>query len=199
MTKTRIKKTVIEEVTHEEAVQAFAELAAADAETKRITAEMDLEMTKIRMIYQDDLEANAKIVREKFDLLQAFLKLHPEVLGDKRSVELTHGTIGYRLGQPALKTLKGFTWGACKKLVTEFISEDYIREKTEIDKESLLANRDRLVTEVLIYDETDPIWQTPEEDRPSFSSLFEKCGFKVEQDDTFYVVPKKEEALQTTL
>ena len=51
----RIKKTVLSGITREEAEKAFAEFAQADAKVRSIGAKIDLEMTKIRQKYADQL------------------------------------------------------------------------------------------------------------------------------------------------
>jgi len=199
MTKSRIKVTVYKSISREQAEQAFAALAKADAENEKMIAEMEEEIIKIRERYQDTITANVEIISENARMLEAYLKLNPEVLGDKRSVELTHGKIGFRLGQPALKTLKGFTWEACKKLVKEQISADYIRPKEEIDKEKLLSDREVVLTKLFEYEENDPILMIDESKRPKLNSLFEQCGFEVEQKETFFIEPKKESISENIL
>lgn len=197
MTKQRITKKVVQDVTREHAVEAFAALAVASASNKKINADMELKFAEIREKNQARLEENATVIEESTEILKAFLEQHPEVLGKKRSVELTHGTIGYRLGQPALKTKKGFTWEACTNLIKELLKtkngQQYYRTTEVIDKEKLLADRELPITDVLEFAATDPVMQKPESERPRFSEYFEKWGFNVKQDETFYVEPKVEE------
>ena len=93
-----------------------------------------------------------------------------EVLFSKRrSMETTHGVIGFRTGNPQLKPRRGFTWAAALELVREFLPS-YIRTEEAIAKDKLLADREN------------------EEIAP----LMEKCGIIVGQAETFYVEPKKE-------
>jgi phage host-nuclease inhibitor protein Gam len=86
-------------------------------------------------------------------------------------MEMVHGVIGFRTGTPKLKTLKGFTWGAVTNLLKEFLPS-YVRVSEEPAKDRLLADREV----------------------PETASLFPKVGIFVDQDETFYVEPKKEEA-----
>lgn len=85
---------------------------------------------------------------------------------------MTHGVIGFRTGTPKLKTLKGFTWASALQLVKEFLPS-YLRQTEEIAKDKLLADRD---VENIV---------------PQMN----KCGIQVVQDETFYVEPKKEDAV----
>ena len=93
------------------------------------------------------------------------------VFAKKKSLEMVHGTIGFRTGTPKLKTLKGFTWASAKNLVCEFLPA-FIRTTEEIAKDKLLADRD-------VEGMTEKMAQ---------------CGIMVAQDETFYVEPKKEDA-----
>ena len=93
-----------------------------------------------------------------------------ELFSKKKSLEMVHGTIGFRTGTPKLKTLKGFTWASALQLVKEFLP-DFIRSTEEIAKDKLLADRE---------DET-------------VAANLGRCGITVVQDESFYVEPKKEE------
>ncbi len=85
-------------------------------------------------------------------------------------MDTIHGTMGFRTGTPALKTLKGFTWGAITNLLEEFLP-DYVRTVKQPDKERLLADRDEA----------------------EVAALFPKVGVKVVQEETFFAEAKKEE------
>ena len=171
MAKKREKKTVYTGITSEQMEQAFADYARADARQQKITAEMDVAMTKIREKWQDELTKLADTKETSFDILQAFATEHRDELFSKRkSLETTHGIMGFRTGTPALKTLKGFTWESVKNLLKEFLP-DYVRTKEEADKEKLLADREK----------------------EEVAALFPKVGVKVTQDEAFFVELKKED------
>ena len=171
MAKTREKKTVYNGVKQEEMELAFADYARADARIQKINATMDIEMTKIREKYQDELGKLTEIKDKSFDIMQAYAMENREELFSKRkSLETTHGTIGFRTGTPKLKTLKGFTWGAVVNMLKEFLPS-YVRTSEEANKEKLLADR-----------ESEEV-----------AAMFPKVGITVVQDETFYVEPKKEE------
>lgn len=172
MTKTREKKTVYSGIKQEQMESAFADFARADARIQKINATMDVEMTKIREKYQDEVAKLTEVKDNAFDVLQAFAVEQKDVLfAKKKSLESTHGTIGFRTGTPKLKTLKGFTWGAVTNLLKEFLPE-YVRISEEPAKDKLLADRD-----------SDDV-----------AGTLHKVGLTVVQDETFYVEPKKEDA-----
>lgn len=171
MAKTREKKTVYSGITSEQMEQAFADYAKADARQQKITAEMDIQMAKIREKWQDELAKLAETKDNAFDVMQAYaMENRDELFSKRKSLETTHGTIGFRTGTPKLKTLKGFTWNAVVNMLKEFLP-GYVRTSEEANKEKLLADRE---SEEVV-------------------ALFPKVGITVVQDEMFFVEPKKEE------
>ena len=166
-----MKKTVHTGITRDEAEKAFAEFAAADAKVCSITAKMDMEMTKIREKYADQLADLNEVKEKNFEIVQTYATENKEELFQKRkSVESAHGVFGFRTGTPKLKTLKGFTWGAVLNLCKDYLPE-YVRATYEVAKDRLLADRDK----------------------EEVSEKFEKVGIMVAQDETFDLEPKKED------
>lgn len=172
MSKTREKKVIItEKISKEEAEQTFAEFASADAKIKKIEADMDIQFTRIREKHQDKLAEFGKIKEEAFGKLQHFATNNPEYFTKKKSIEFTHGVLGFRTSTPSLKTLKGFTWASVTNIL-KMILPDYVRTVDEPNKEKLLADREE----------------------ENVRQHFAKVGIQVVQPETFYVEPKKEEA-----
>lgn len=170
MVKSRVKKVVVSGVTAEQAEAAFADFAKADAKIQHIQSKMDMEMTRIREKYADELAKLSETRDECFGLMQTFATEKREELFSKRkSYESAHGVFGFRTGTPKLKNMKGFTWASVTNMVKEFLPE-YIRTAEELAKDRLLADREK----------------------EEVAELFPKCGIIVVQDETFYVEPKKE-------
>lgn len=166
----REKKIIISGVTRDQMEDAFGRYATADAEAQSITAEMDRQFVAIREQYADRLAELEGQKREAFEVMQVFATEQREVLFTKRrSLETTHGIIGFRTGTPKLKNRKGFTWAAVLELVKTFLPK-YIRLTEEIARDKMLADRDE----------------------EGMAELFTKCGVYVDQDEAFYVEPKKE-------
>lgn len=162
---------IVTGVTREAADEAFAVYAKADAQGAKIAAEIELQCTKIREKYADRLAGLAEEKTRAFDVLQAYaLENQEELFSKKKSVEMSHGVIGFRTGTPKLKTLRGFTWASALQLLKEFLP-GYVRQTEEIAKDKLLADRDA----------------------EEVSGKMSKCGIQVVQEETFYVEPKKEE------
>ena len=166
----RVKKTVVTGVTREQMEDAFGRYASADPEVQSINAAMDKQFVAIREKHADRLAVLEQEKTEAFEVMQVFATENREELFSKRkSMETTHGTLGFRTGQPKLKTKKGFTWAAVLELLKKF-GQDYIRTVEEPAKDKLLANRE-------------------DED---CQQVMKDCGILVAQDETFYVEPKKE-------
>ncbi len=168
----REKKVIITGVTREAADEAFASYAKADAQSAKITADIELQCAKIREKYANKLAELEGEKEKAFDTLQAYAtENQAELFSKKKSLEMAHGVIGFRTGTPKLKTLKGFTWASALQLVKEFLP-GYVRQTEEIAKDKLLADRET------------------EDMAPQMA----KCGIQVAQDEAFYVEPKKEDA-----
>lgn len=166
----RVKKIVHTGVSSEQMETAFAEYATADAKLAKINATIDVQMTAIREKYADDIAKLTETKDKAFDVMQAFaVENKDELFAKKKSMESVHGTLGFRTGNPKLKLLKGYTWGAVTNLLKEFLP-NFVRVTEEAAKDVLLAARN---------DET-------------IANVFPKVGICVTQDETFYVEPKKE-------
>lgn len=169
---TRQKKTIITGVSREAADEAFAQYAKADAQSAKITADIELQCAKIREKYATKLAELEGQKEQAFDTLQAYATENQvELFSKKKSLEMAHGVIGFRTGTPKLKTLKGFTWASALQLVKEFLP-GYLRQTEEIAKDKLLADRGE----------------------EQMAEKFVKCGIQVVQNETFYVEPRKEDA-----
>lgn len=152
------------------AEEAFAVFASSDAKQQEITAKMDMEITRIRERYADLLAELQAKKDEAFDTLQCFAENNRDVFGKKKSLEMAHGVIGFRTGTPKLKTLKGYTWASVLALVKVHLPA-YVRTVEEVAKDRLLSDREE----------------------PATAAKFADVGIYVDQDETFYIEPKKEE------
>ena len=167
----REKKKIISGVTRETADEALATYAMADAQAAKIAADIELQCVKIREKYADKIAELEGQKAAAFDTLQAYASENKgDLFTKKKSLDMVHGTIGFRTGTPKLKTLKGFTWASALQLVREFLPS-YIRTTEEITKDKLLADREV----------------------EGLSDNMNRCGIQVVQDETFFVEPKKEE------
>jgi phage host-nuclease inhibitor protein Gam len=165
----REKKVIHTGVTQEQMDTAFSEYATADAQLKKINASIDLQVTKIRDKYAEEIGKLAGTKTKTFDIIQSFAMENPELFAKKKSLETVHGVIGFRTGNPQLKLLRGFTWPAVTNLLREFLP-GYVRTIEEPAKDKLLNDRDE----------------------PEVVGYFQRVGLSVVQNETFYVEPKTE-------
>jgi phage host-nuclease inhibitor protein Gam len=170
MGKTRQKKVLLPTtITKAEAEEAFADYAQADAKQQQISSKMDEAITKIRAKYADEITELTDKKDEAFEIMHAYAENNRDDFGKKKSMDLTHGTIGFRTGTPALKAAKGFTWKSITTLLAKNY-KDFVRATIEPAKDKILA--DRLNPEVKL--------------------MMDDCGIIVDQAETFFVEPKKE-------
>lgn len=73
--------------------------------------------------------------------LEVFCSEHRPDFGDKKSKELTHGNVNFRLGTPKVDKKKGFTWDGILEVVkASGLRSLFVRSKEELDKEAIIKN-----------------------------------------------------------
>lgn len=172
--KTRIRHTGPIIRTRAQADEALGVMAAEIAAYNEIVAQMEQKITTIRQAYEDRFaEIDAKINAASTQL-QAFgvSPAGATEMGDKKSIDLMHGRIGFRTSPPAVKARRGHT---LKGAVDE-VDRPYIRTKRELDRDRILDAHAKGV----IDDEDLKDW-----------------GLQVVQKETFFVEPKVEEGTTT--
>jgi len=169
---TRKKKKVITHVTEEQAHQASSAYAEVDVSLRRVETEMDNKINAIKDKYQDKITLLQNSLSENFELLEAYAKEQKENWGKRKSIELLHSTIGFRTATPKVVKDRKFTWASITEIARK-IAPDWVRSKYELDKDAIIAMRDE----------------------DGFKEKAEKCYINVQQDETFFVEPKKEEVL----
>ncbi len=146
-------------------------VAQADAAQRKITAQMDAEIARIREKYATALDTQTTLRHDAEEQIASWAELNRADFGDRKSKVLTHGTIGWRLGTPAVKLRPRVKADAALEQVRLHLPE-YIRTAEEIDKTSILnaVAGGQLTTTQL-----------------------EAVGLKITQTERFYVEPKTEE------
>lgn len=165
---TRQKKAVLNNVSEADYKEKLAIYAKAEAELRKVNAEIDIQTQKIREKYQSKSDELLKLKEESFEVVMKYAEENPQFFEKKRSMETPFGTIGFRLGTPKLKNIKGFTWASvltlCEKVMPKFV-----RTKNELNKEAILADK-----------------ELSEKD-------LKGIGVEIVQDDTFFIDLKSEE------
>ncbi|MCC6290166.1 MAG: host-nuclease inhibitor Gam family protein [Chitinophagaceae bacterium] len=166
---TRISKKVIDSVTRDEAEESLSIVARNNSELKKIEAQLELEKQRIDEKYRDKIQQYTDNINAQKERIEVWAK-SDYANWEGKSMELTHGTVGFRTTTPKLEKKKGFTWDA----VTELLQKHFpalVRTKSEPDKEMIISMRDEDV----------------------FTSIKEKCYLNVTQDETFFIKLKEEE------
>lgn len=165
----RIKVALPAIKTREEAEAVMNELAGTANNKIKFTAQMDAEILKVKERYEGNIAVCDADLTAKTDALRVWAETNPdEFAKGRKSIEFSTGTLGFRTGTPKLALLsRAFTWEKVTSLVEVFLP-NFIRQKPEVDKESIIAQRDEL--EKL--------------------GALTKCGVKVVQGESFFVEPK---------
>lgn len=171
MTK-RVSKTVIANVTVEQAQQASNDFATGQTRLEKIEAKMNEEINRVKAKYQGEITEVKEGIELPYETLQVFATEQKTEWGKKKSVELLHCIIGFRTGTPKVIKDKKFTWDAVLELMKKNkLFKPFIRTTEEINKESILA----------------------ENDEKLLKQLKDECYVEIDQDEKFFVTVKKEE------
>ena len=155
----------------QEAEEKMGVYAKADARISKIQAQIDLEMTKIRDKYAEELASLGQERDGAKEVLMLYCSQNKDKFETKRSIELSHGKMGFRTGTPALKNKKGFTWAAVLELAKESYPQ-YVRTKEELAKDAILVDREL----------------------PEAQEIMSKLHVEVVQDESWFIELKKEDA-----
>ena len=166
----RKKKVILSGITRDEMEEAMHSYAVADAKQRALMAEMDGKLSEIREQYSGQLQDLDMEKDEAFEKLQAFAtENRDEHFSKRKSMETTHGTLGFRIGNPQLKPAKGMTWAGILELL-KIKGKNYIRTVEEVAKDKLLAERESDECQIVM----------------------EACHISVVQKEAFFVEPKTE-------
>lgn len=133
---------------------------------REVKTAMDAELQAVRDRYARELSDLAERIEHRTELIEEYCARHPDLFPkDRRSIELPHATIGYRTGQPAAKTKRGWTWSAVLEAIKDRKWTEFLRVKEEVNKDALVAARDQ----------TDRL---------------DKIGVVIDQAERFFIEPK---------
>jgi len=163
------KKTATTITTRDELERVMGQLAQHTIARSIYADTMDKRLTEVRAQFEERLGELDETIDELFDDLNAWAVLHPDSFAGKKSLDLTHGTLGFRTTPPALKTAKGVKWDHVLDMLRCRGMQDYVRTIQEVNKEMLLQDRETIGTEKLA-----------------------RLGVEVKQDERFYAEPKIE-------
>lgn len=167
----RVRMTAPLVKTREQAEQILGDIAALTLDRNAQTIEMDRQLTGIREHFERPIADLKERIAEKTALLESWAANHPEEFGAKKSIDMMHGTFGYRTGNPKLQPLLRKTWAKILETLKTLGFGGYVRTKEEVNKEALLSDASQGVI-------------TPAD--------LKAIGIAVVQDEAFFVEPNLE-------
>jgi phage host-nuclease inhibitor protein Gam len=103
---------------------------------------MDGRITEVKKKYEERLSEIKSSMTPRIDSIRAWAKAHLADFAGRRSMEMLHGVIGWRLDPPSIKLMKGFTWPAVLQRLRDLGRVEFIRTEEKPNKEALLAVRE---------------------------------------------------------
>lgn len=165
----RVKQTGPALQTRDEMEWVVGEICALTIKSDALVVQMDEYIQEVRERYQTDLTAIKEKLPPLMALAQDWAEANPSAFGQNKSIEMTHGTVGFRTGMPTVKTLAGWTWAKVLVAVKSLRLVSYIRTYEEIDKDAIIADRKTILQETL-----------------------RQMGLRIKQEESFFVDSKRE-------
>lgn len=157
--------------TRADAETALGDIRQLTLERSRIALAIEVKKKSIDDQYSERLGEIDQTILAKSEQLKVWATANPSDFGGKKSLAMTHGSIGFRLGNPQLKTLPKWTFKKAFEAIKAAGLRKFIRTKEELDKEAVLASA---------------------RDKKAPLSIAE-YGLRVFQAEPFFVEPKIEE------
>ena len=167
--KTRNAKRLALEISSEQFEEALEKYTLAERREAEINRTIEGEVNELVEKYEDERLCLAQGKTAAFDTIQSYCLNNKEVLfGKRRSIGSPYGTVGFRLGTPRLKTIKGSDWNQVLDGLKEKLPA-YVRTTQEPAKDLLLADRNK----------------------DTVAPFLVQIGVSVVQDELFYIETKQ--------
>lgn len=128
----------------EDVDRALKELCGLEAEIERIDSEAEKQIAVIKAKTAEAGKGLRERVKEISATIKAFCDYHKnEYFKDKKSLNLSFGTIGYRMTPPSISITK-----QTLTLMKQLGLVGYIRVKEDVDKEALLSLDDETLSQI---------------------------------------------------
>ncbi len=126
--------------THDQVVEAIAEMGRRQRERERIAADMKDELALIKERFEELARPHGEAIQQLFDGIHIYCEAHKDELtqaGKTKTANLSSGTVCWRLS-PTRVVLKGID--KVIESLKKFSLDRFLRMKEEIDKNALLAD-----------------------------------------------------------
>lgn len=162
--------------TREELEKTMGEFAAAEVALAAQKAEMEARILEIRKEYEEATAALKLAAEAPFKQLELWARRHPEAFGEKKTLELLHGSIGFRTGMPRVSLKRGLDEEALCQALENAGCGKVVRTVRELDKAEII----RLAA------------ATGEAEKFFSQNLAREFGLKVSQTERFFAAAKEE-------
>lgn len=178
--------------TFEEVDSALLQIAKMESIRVKKEAAMNAAIQKIREKYEEETTTERENISSLESDIQTFcLKNKREFEKDKRSVDLVHGSVGFRTNPPKVLQLSSkFKVATTLELIKKILDPSkYIRTKIELNKEAILAD---------YIEKNKTVDLKPKELETKLTDeKLSAVGLRIDQEETYYYEIKWDE-LKTT-
>ena len=158
--------------TREQMREAVAQIARLSVETNILRAGMDERIVTVREEFLPRIDAAQKAIKANVAAVKVWALANKAAFGDAKSMDAGFAVIGFRTGTPKVSLLKGWTIERVIEAVKDrFARRGYVRTREELDKEAMIADREKLAAKEL-----------------------DAVGLAIDQDEAFFVDVNLEEA-----
>lgn len=151
---------------------AITDLAFYQTEISKKEALLNLKITKLKEVFEQDTADQRVKISDLEKEIEAFCKANADEFKKKKSLEFPNGIVGFRTATPKISTLnRKYTFKTALELVKRIFPGSYVRQKEELDKESMLADYGQKKLD---------------------DTKLAAVGLRIEQDENFYIELKTE-------
>lgn len=138
---TRLRATTI--TSREDLENVLGQYAVAVIDGDALKAEMERKIAEIRADYESRAADVGRRQEDLFADIEAYVLGNPqEIPAGRKSLELLHGTVGFRTGNPTVRLPRGADEGElCQELKGAGLPE-FVRAREEVDRAAVLAAND---------------------------------------------------------
>ncbi len=137
----KTKKTLRTTIDSREALESvMGEYAKATIDAAALQAEMESRIAEIRTAYEVRFADLGEMAEGLLADIEAWAAGHPEAFADRKSLELLHGTIGFRTSTPRVALPRGTDENGLATQLADAGLSIYTRTLRELDRQRILAD-----------------------------------------------------------
>lgn len=179
----------------ERAERTVREIIDAQIQREKLTATRDAAVAKVLAQHDPEIDAHTARIDRDFELLENWADENAEEFAGAKSIVLGGHRLGWRTGQPTVKTRGKLTFKTIVARLVEAGGElkaRFVREKPELNKEAVLE-LNRIASGTVLPAGADAM--NPDEiesARQLARAELKQLGVQVTQTEAFYLEPDRE-------